>query len=364
LNRTKTLLVAIALAVPVPAAIAGCGGDDSSSEDPADVLQATFNNDTKIESGVLDLNLDVAADGDQGGSLTVNVSGPFAMNPDDPQGIGQLDLDITATGDGSIGAAVQDFQAGVTVTADNLYVNYGGTDYQLGSDQFQQLKDQAESTAGDTSGDAASSFKEGCVSAIEAQGGDAAACDFDVTGWFTDLSNDGTEDKGGAETTHVSGGLNVQQMVNDLFQLGASVPGATGGTDPATIEPFLGVISDAVSEASFDVYSATEDDTLRGFDFSLGIDPSAIPGAAATAGDLGTATLDLSLEISDVGAEQTFTAPENPKSIDDLAQQFGGLGAIPGATPTVPGGSGTGSIDPDCIANAQGDANEIEKCLQ
>lgn len=366
MNRSKTLLVALALALPVPAAIVGCGGDDASSEDPGDVLAAAFNNDSKIESGVLDLNLNIAAEGDQGGSLDVGVTGPFAMNPDDPEGLGQLDLDITASGDGAAAASLGDFEAGVTVTDDNLYVNYGGTDYELGTDQFQTLKDQASATTGGTdSGDAASSFKDGCEQAIEAQGGDAAACDFDVTQWFTDLSNEGTEDKGGAEATHIAGSLNVEQMVSDLFQLGSSVPGATGGTDPSQIEPFLGVISDAISDASFDVYAATEDDTLRGLDFSLGVDPSAIPGG--TAGGVTSANLDFSLEVSDVGSEQTFTAPDDPQPIEDLAQQFGALGALGGAGVPDLGGSGTssgaGSIDPECIANAQGDSDAIQKCL-
>ena len=365
MNRTKTLLVALTLAA-LP--IAGCGGDDEASDDdPADVLEATFNNDTTIESGVIDLTFDLAAEGDMGGGLTANVTGPFVSDPENPNGIGQLDLDVTATGDGAAAETLGDFEAGLTVTEDNLYVNYGGTDYELGTEAFTQLQEQQEAAAGETEGeDTASSFREGCEQAIEAQDGDPAACDFDVTAWFSDLSNDGTEDLGGADATHISGALDVEQMLTDLFQLGASVPGATGGVDPALIAPQLGQISEAVSGATFDVYSATEDDTLRGLDFALELDAAALGGAAA---GVESAGLDFSLEISEVGEEQTVEAPADAQPIEDLAGQLGGLGAIPGGVPSpeIPGGGaggGVGELDPQCIQDAAGDPDAIQACLE
>ena len=45
-------------------------------------------------------------------------------------------------------------------------------------------------------------FTEQCQQAIEAQGGDPAACDIDLTAWFSNLSNEGTEDVGGAVPEH------------------------------------------------------------------------------------------------------------------------------------------------------------------
>ncbi|MEJ7875644.1 MAG: hypothetical protein WKF62_03215, partial [Solirubrobacterales bacterium] len=345
--RTKTLLTALALALPIPVAIAGCGGDEGSDDDPADVLEATFTNDASVESGVLDLTLDLAVEGDQGGSLQANVTGPFVSDPENPSQLGQLDLDISASGDGATAEMLGDFQAGVTVTEDNLYVNYNDTDYELGAEAFEQLKAQQEAAAGATEGEDAGSFTEQCAQAIEAQGGDAAACDFDVTTWFSELSNDGTEDVGGSDTTHISGSLDVEAMLSDLFALGASVPGATGGVDPALIEPQLGQVSEAVSGATFDVYSATEDDTLRGLDLALDIDTAAIGGAAA---GVESAALSFSLEISDVGSDQTIEAPDDPQPIEDLAGEAGLPGGIPGAS--LPGGGvpeidgGPGNLDP------------------
>ena len=51
----RTLLVVCALALPIPAAVAGCGGDSGAREDPQPVLDETFNNDTKVSSGDLDV---------------------------------------------------------------------------------------------------------------------------------------------------------------------------------------------------------------------------------------------------------------------------------------------------------------------
>ena len=368
MTRTKTLLATLALAVPIPAVIAGCG-DDDSSEDPQQVIEDAFNNDTSVESGVVDLSVEFSAEGSQGGSLEASITGPFASDPDDPQSIGQLDWDITASGDGAAAEALGDFEAGITVTEDNVFINYGGTDYELGEEAYAQIKEQQAAAAPeDTEG---STFREQCEQAIEAQGGDPAACDIDVTAWFSNLENEGAEDVGGSDTTHVSGTLNVEQMVTDLFNLGASIPGATGGVDPSLIEPQLSVVSDAVSGADFDVYAATEDGTLRGLDFGLDLDTAALGAAAA---GVESASLGFSLELSDVGEEQTFEVPDDPQPIEDLAGELGGLGAIPGGT-ELPGlgdsggdsgggGGGGGGIDSDCIADAAGDPDAIQDCLE
>ncbi len=363
MTRTKTLLATLALTVTVPALIAGCGSDDESSADPQEVLEEAFNNDSTVESGVLDLTVDLTVEGSEGGSLEANISGPFATDPENPGSIGLLDLDITAAGEGAAAEDLpEDFEAGITVTEDNLYVAFDGTDYELGTEAYEELQAaQAEAAPEDSEG---LGFTEQCAQAIEAQGGDPAACDFDVTAWFSELTNEGTEDVGGAESTHIAGNLDVEQMVTDLFSIGASIPGATGSVDPSLIEPQLGIISEAVSGAGFDVYAATDDGTLRGLDFSLDLDAAALGAGAA---GIESASLGFSLELSDVGEEQTFEAPEDPQPIEDLAGGFGALGALPGGTElpdaadTSAGGSG---IDPQCVSDAAGDPKEIQKCLE
>ena len=122
------------------------------------------------------------------------------------------------------------------------------------------------------------------------------------------------------------------------------------------------MVSEAVSGAGFDVYAATDDGTLRGLDFSLDLDTAALGGAAA---GVESASLGFSLELSDVGEEQTIEAPADALPIDDLAGELGGLGVIPGGGAEVPGIEGVpDGVDPDCISDAAGDPDAIQECLE
>jgi hypothetical protein len=365
LTRTRTRLVTALVALSVPALVAGCGG--GSDEDPQDVIDATFNNDEQVTSGNLDFSLEASA-GDQG-SFSASLSGPFQGVEGDPTAVPQLDLTANVSGEGA-GQSI-DFEGGLVVTEDDAFVEYNGQAYDVGSDTFNQLKEQMEKQAdqADTSsGDAATSFKEGCEQAIEAQGGDPSACDFDLSGWFTDLSNDGTEDVGGASTTHVSGNVDVAQMLTDFVGLAQSIPGAEGQID----ESQLGQVEDAVTDASFDVYSGEDDDLLRKLDANVTIDPSAIAGAAPVPID--SVDLSFSVEISDVNEDQTIEAPSGAKPIDELLQQFGGLGGLGGLGALgggdlgdLGGGGGGAGGNSDayleCVQDAGNDPEEAAKCL-
>jgi hypothetical protein len=371
LTRTRPRLVAALVALAVPALVAGCGGDSGSDEDPQDVIEATFNNDEQVTSGVLDFSIEASA-GDQG-DFSASLSGPFQGVEGDPTAVPQLDLTASLSGTGA-GQSV-DFEGGLVVTEDNAFVEYNGQAYEVGTDTFAQLKQQMEQQAdqADTgSGDAATSFREGCEQAIEAQGGDPSACDFDLSGWFTDLSNDGTEDVGGASTTHVSGNVDVAQMITDFIGLAESVPGAAGQIPQDQLDQ----VEQAVTDASFDVYSGEDDDLLRKLDANVSIDPSALDSAVPVPID--SVDLSFSVELSDVNEDQTIEAPSGAKPIDELLQQFGGLGGLGGLGALGGGdlgdlgggdlGGGSGGGGPsdeylECVQNAGNDPQEAAKCL-
>ena len=381
-SRTRTLLAAFALALLITAAIAGCGGDDggSSGEDPQTVLDDTFNNDESVTSGNIDITVEASAEGDSGGSFTANLSGPFQGDPDDTGALPQLDWTGSIKADGA-GQSV-DGSAEITVTDDNAYVTYNDQAYEVGADSFAQLKKQMEAQTPDTGSDNTGSFtdrfKQGCEDAIEQQGGDASACDFDVSAWFSDLQNDGSEDVEGTDTTKISGSVDVEQMLNDLFTLGSSVPGAnTSGLSPDVIQAQLGSLSDAVDDASFGIYSGTDDDILRKLEFNIDVDPAAIPGAAEQG--VGKVNLAFDITLSDVNEDQTITAPENAKPIEDLQSELGaipglggsipGLGASGASIPDASGGASGGATDPqaaqkylDCISKAGDDPSSINDC--
>jgi hypothetical protein len=375
----RTLLAICAVALPIPAAIAGCGGDDdsgSSDADPQEVLDATFNNDQRISSGNLDLSASVSAEGDQGGSFEASLSGPFQGDPDDPTALPQLDLTASLSGEG--GGQNLDFEGGVVVTDDNAFVEYSGQTYEVGTDTFTQAKDQLESQAGktDESVGFSEAFKQSCEQAVKQQGGDASSCDFDVASWLTDLSNDGTEDVEGAETNHISGSADVEQILNDIGGIAASFPGAASSGFDVTQ---LGQFASAVDEATIDVYSGVEDSLLHKLDLNLSIDPSAIPTGAAVPVD--SIDVSFSLTIGGVNEPQTIEAPTGAKPIDELLSQFGlgdlgdlgaGLGGLGGSSlPITPGGNGSSGNAAggaaaqdylDCIAQAK-TADEQTACL-
>ena len=375
MNRFRTLIVASALALGITAGVAGCGGDDSSDVDPQTVIDDTFSNDETVSSGDLSLSISGSAEGDQGGSFDASLSGPFQGDPDNPASIPQLDwtgaLDFEAAG------TSMSFEGALTVTEDNAFVEYGGTVYEVGTETFTQFKElaesaaaqQTESTEGQSFGEL---FTQGCETQLQAQGAtDTSVCDIDFASWLGELENEGTEDIEGTDAVHISGEVDVEQMISDLVGLGTAVPDA--GAAPT--EEQLQQITDAVSEASFDLYSGTDDDILRGLDFTVAIDPSAIPDADAA----GIESVDVGFEmrLGGVNEDQEISAPSDAQPIEDLLGQFGidpsalgglgGLGAIPGAPSSGSGSSGgSGGAQGtnaylDCVGEAT-TSEEINAC--
>lgn len=375
MTRIRTYVALGALTLAVPVIVAGCGGDSTSDVDPQTVLDQTLGNDQTVTSGNLSLSLGGSATGDQGGSFEANLSGPFQGNADDPEEVPQLDWTGSISAEGA-GQSIS-FDGGLTVTEDNAYVEYGGNAYEVGADKFAQVQELAgEAAAQQTETEGLSfteAFTQGCEQSLEAQGGDASVCDVDFQGWLGDLSNDGEEEIEGTETTHISGTLNVDTMVQDLVELGTAVPQAAA---QAPSEQEIQQATDAISEASFDLYSGVDDSILRGLDFNLAIDPSAIPEAGAAGVD--SIALEFSMRLGGVNEDQTIDAPSNAQPIDELLGQFGvdpsalgGLGALGGTgspstpAPVAPGGGGGSAGDPnaylDCIAEAS-TPEAIEAC--
>jgi hypothetical protein len=360
LTRIRTFFLLCLLTLAVPIVIAGCGGDDSSGEDPQTVLDETFNNDTKVSSGDLSLSASVNAEGDQGGNFEASLSGPFQGDPENENALPQLDWTVSASGSGA-GQSI-DFSGGLVVTEDNAFVEYNDQAYEVGTDAFAQLKKAFEAQAaqaGDTSSQG--TFQEQCATAIEQAGGDPAACDIDLESWLTNLSDEGTEDVGGTQTIHISGDANIDQILTDIGNLASSVPSAaSSGFDPSQ----LSAVSGAVTDASIDVYSGEEDKVLRKLEVNLTIDPSAVAPEGVTV-PIGEITVNFAIEIDGLNEEQTIEAPSDAKPISELLSDLGvdpsALGQIPGLPGGTSGGSGGGGDYLQCVQQATTPA-EINDC--
>ena len=311
-NTRLLLPLALLAALLCVVAIAGCGGGGSDeSSDPQELLNETFGGDGEVNSGVLDISVEASAEGDQGGSLSGELSGPFESRADDELPL----LDVDATVNVSTTGADQSIEGGLTVTEDGAYITTDGQAYAVDEPTFAALEQayaqsaqaQAESTDPESS-------------AIFDQLG------IDPASWLTDVTNEGTEEVGGAETVHISGTPDVAKIFEDAQRLDPT--GQTAGVGDA------GQLADAVSDATIDVYTGAEDHILRRLDVSVDLADPRASGA--------TANFTLSLGLSGVNEEQAIEAPANPKPIDELIP--GGLGAVL-ADPSLGGalGAGTGT---------------------
>ena len=350
LTRLRALL-ALALALAVASTIAACGGDDGGDQDPQEVLDATFDNEAQIDSGVFDVSFDLTTEGgDDEGSFEASLGGPFESGEDGavPK------FDITA--DLNLDSASQDFSgsAGLISTGDSAFVNFQDTDYEVPADVFQQFQ---------------SSYQEAQAQTGEQGEGSNLLSSIGVnpSNWLTDLSNEGNEDVEGTDTIHISGQADVPKLIEDFRTIAERVPGAAEQLSPAQLGQ-LDQITDLVETADFDIYTGADDDVLRKLEGNIELNPP------DTSGSPESVSVNFAITISELNEPQEIASPTGAQPLGDLLQQFGvdpsqlgALGAAAGGGSSGSGSGGSSGADPatqaflDCLANAQGQA-ELDQC--
>jgi hypothetical protein len=337
----------LAIALAIPAVVAGCGGGSSSNnEDPQKVLDETFNNPTKITSGKLDVSISGSAEGDQSGDFSASISGPFQTTTDQTA---FPELDLTANISASSGGPSLSFDGSLITTKDNAYVEYQDQAYEVGTDAFKQFEQAyaqaAKQNQSKSGGNAFSQFG------------------IDPSTWLTNVTNEGTTSVEGADTIQIHGDADVGQIVSDLQKISQQ----TGSASTPQITPQqLDQLKSSVKDASIDVYSGTDDHLLRKLSLSLSLAPPASTGSSVS-----SVNVDFSLTLSDVNQPQTITAPSNAKPLSDLLGQFGlpGLPGVGGSTGgfSFPGGAsgGGGGANPayfKCVQKAGSDPAKVSAC--
>ena len=361
MTRFRMLFVVCALfaAAALVVACGGGSGGGSSSESPQKVLDQTFSGDTaSIDSGNLDLTVKVDVSGDQGGSLDAKLSGPFENQGKSK--VPKLDLKVSASGNGSDSQNFN-FDGGLTSTGDAAYVNYKGSDYQVDQSLFDRFKQQVESAAGQQT------KKQGSAKALFNALGIK-----DPKSLLTNLSNDGSADVEGTQTTHVSGDLDVAQLIDGLKNAAGSANalGALGGSSSQLpSQQDLDQIRNSIKTAHFDVYSGNDDHILRRLTIDLSIEPPS--------GSTKKVDVNFDFTIGDVNQPQTIEAPSNPKPFSELLSSLGvpagalgqlgslGLGSSGGGSSSGGSGSssgGSGSTSP--LPGSSGNAQQAQKYLQ
>jgi hypothetical protein len=359
LSRLRILFLFAALA-GLATVFAACGSSDSGSSDesPEAVLKgSTFEG---IEDADLDLSVKVDVSGDEGGTVDANLSGPFQS-----RGKGELpELDMTAEANGSVGGKDVDFEGGVVLVPNKAYVSYEGEDYEVDPTTFSFVQSAIEEQQ------RKSGAESGTEGATECQS--EAAEKFSAEDFVDNLTNEGSADVGGTETTKVSGDLDVGsalEAVTELTELPAcsSQLDAAGPLPLGELEEAQGEIEKALKSAHADVYVG-EDKIIRRFTARFDIQPQGSGEKVA---------IELDLSLNGVNEGQEITTPDGAKPLSDLFQKLGvnpiellqgaqsgaGLGGLleqlGGSTGTelpgigsAPGGGGKQSEYLECVQGA------------
>jgi hypothetical protein len=304
LSRFRIFLLFAALAVLATAFAACGGGSDKSSEDPQEVIDnASLEG---VKSGDIDLSLSVKAEGKEGGDIDVKLSGPFQSGAkgDLPQ------LAMTASAKGTAKGDDVDFEGGLTLLPGRAYVNYEGTEYEVDPTTFGFVKsafEQAQQQGGS-----------------EGNPADVSACQEAATGLkvgdFVDkLTNDGSADVDGTDTTKISGDLNVGGAIDAIIKLTenpacSSQLEAAGPLPIGELEEAKGELTSGVKKAHVEVYVG-DDNIIRKLAAELTVEPKGTTREKVE--------VEFDLSLSGVNEEQDISAPAGAKPLEGLFQKLG-----------------------------------------
>ncbi len=299
MSRFRILAMFATLAALV-SVLAACGGGSGSSDDPQEVIEsATLEG---VESGVLDLSVQIQSDGSEGGDLVVSVSGPFQSEGKEtlPQ------LDVEAKAKGNVDGEAIDFEGGLTVLSDRAFVAYEGTEYEVDPTTFGFVKsglEQAEQGGKDA----------GNPSACQ-----EAAAGLNVDDFVEKLKNEGSVDIDGTSTTKLSGELNAANAIDALIDL-TEDPAcktqleAAGDLPLDELEEARREVSTALERSHVDLYVG-EDQIIRKLAAELTIAPKDRDESVE---------VDLELSLGEVNEPQQVTAPSGAKPLEILFRKLG-----------------------------------------
>ena len=315
--RFKPLRAALSLSVLalVAVVVAACGGG-GSSEDAKATIDKAFS--TSIKSANVNLALSANVEGvpQLQQPVELKLSGPFQTNGKSK--LPSLDWDVSASGGG------QSISGGLVSTGDNAFVTFQNQNYEVGEQQISQINQQLASQTGQNK-----TLKDFGI---------------DPKSWLSNATDEGDEEVNGAETTHVKADVDVGKMLTDFNKAVEQAGGAMGGSPAQQITPQqIDQFKQVVKDPKVDVYVGKDDDTLRRLKVDIAFE---IPEEQRTQFQgAQSGNLTLSLDLSEVGEEQTVQAPPNPRPLSELQQQFGSGGGFGGggSTPGAGGSGGSGS---------------------
>lgn len=323
-----SLLAALAL-------IAGCGGDSGSGKDARALIDKAFKQ--SITSAEMTLNIEAKVNGvaQLQQPISLKVAGPYQSN-----GKGKLpsfNWQVSVSGGG------QAFSGGVISTGDNAFVNFQGTNYEVGADKVAQVNRQLGQQTG-----SGRSLKD---------------LGIDPQTWVQDPQEKGSENVNGVDTTHVQASVDVGRMFSD-FNKTIAKAGSMGQQTPQQLTPdVIQKIQDIVKNPKFDIYVGKADSKIRRLSVTVDFEVPADQRANFQGAEGGT--LNFSIDFAKVGEPQTVTPPANPRPISELQQQLGGLGGGLGGLGGAGSSGGSGGASGGSGSNpSAAQYDKYSKCLQ
>jgi hypothetical protein len=307
LSRKRTFAL-LAIFAALAAVLSACGGGGGgSSDDPQQVIeQATFEG---VESGTVDLTMNVKAEGENGGEMKVDLSGPFQSTG--KKSLPELAMAVKANGEAD-GESV-DFEGGLTVLGDRAYVGFDDKNYEVDPTTFGFIKSGFEEAEQEGAKESAGSEATACQK---------AATSMKLDGFVDNLENEGGEDVDGVKTTKLSGDLNPKGAVDAIVGLletpaCASQLEAAGPIPLDELKSMEGELTGAIKKAHAEIYVGEDDHIVRKVVADLTVEPK---------GTDEKAEIEFDFTLGDVNEKQTIKAPPNAEPLEKL---FGQLGINP-----------------------------------
>ena len=302
MNRARIISVFVAL-IALAATLAACGG--GGSDDPQSVVEeATLKG---IESGKMDLAVDVNVQGEKGGKVEVALSGPFQSESEAEY----PELDLSVSSKGSLGGKDLNREGGLTLLGNKAYVAYEGTEYEVDPTTFNYVK----STLKQQNGEQGESSE---IAACKEAAGELELSDF-----VENLKSSGSAEVGGTSTTKVSGDLDATSAIEAVSTLiedpKCSEQLSAAGPLPsaAELDKAKSTVKDSLKSAHVELYVG-DDHIVRRIVAQATIEPPKSSKSGAK-----KVEVDLDLTLTGVNEEQTISAPSSSKPLSDLFLKLG-----------------------------------------
>lgn len=362
MSRKRTLFLIAAVAA-LAALLSACGGGGGgSSEDPQKVIEnATFEG---VESGTVDLTMNVKAEGEHGGNMKIDLTGPFQSTG--AESLPELALALKANGKAD-GENV-DFEGGLTVLGDRAYVGFDGKNYEVDPTTFGYVKSGFEKAEQEGEKESAGAEANACQK---------AATSMNLEEFVDNLENEGGEEVEGVKTTKLSGDLDPKGAVDAIIRL-METPACSAELESAGPLPFDELkelkdeITGAVKQAHADIYVGEDDHIVRKVTADLTVEPK---------GSGEKAEIEFDFTLGQVNEQQTIKAPANAEPLEKLFGQLGinplellGMmegggtndlgGLLEGITGAIGGeGSSSGGGGSEIELPSSGESKEFTECL-